>query len=62
MNYVISKIARFHHDADGVTAVEYSVMLALIVLIAFESMQLCGFEIRDWYNSNAGEIDNAING
>ena len=50
----------FLRDEDGTSAVEYAVMLACIVLIAFKSMQLAGFEIQAFYQFSADELGNAL--
>ena len=46
-------VKRFFQEEFAVTTTEYAVMLALIVLIAFKSMQLAGFEISGLYNDSA---------
>jgi pilus assembly protein Flp/PilA len=39
---MIQKIRRFLQSEDGPTAVEYAVMVALIVLVCFASIQAVG--------------------
>lgn len=42
MRNLIQKISRFVQSEDGPTAVEYAVMVALIVLVCFASIQAIG--------------------
>jgi len=42
MRNLIQKIQRFVRSEDGPTAVEYAVMVALIVLVCFASIQSIG--------------------
>ncbi len=42
-------ISRFLRDEDGPTAVEYSVMLALIIVAAIGAIQLIGTKVRAMY-------------
>ncbi len=42
MSSMIQKIRRFLQSEDGPTAVEYAVMVALIVLVCFASIQAVG--------------------
>ena len=51
---------RFVTEEEAATAVEYSVLLASIVLIAFHSMQLAGFEVQRFYNFNAEQVGDAL--
>lgn len=42
MKRLLQKIRRFVQSEDGPTAVEYAVMVALIVLVCFASIQAVG--------------------
>ena len=42
MRNLLQKIRRFVRSEDGPTAVEYAVMIALIVLVCFASIQAIG--------------------
>ncbi len=42
MKSLVTKIVRFFRGADGPTAVEYAVLLALIVLVCFAAIELVG--------------------
>ena len=47
----------FQQDECGATIVEYSVMLAMIVLVSFAAMRLMGGEVGAFYDFSASEID-----
>ena len=47
----MSLIARFLEEDDAATAVEYSVMLAMILLTAFASISFFGGKTSDLWNS-----------
>lgn len=57
----ISYIRTLIQGEDATTAVEYAVMLALIIIIAFQSILLCGGAVSDFFNASATELDNAVN-
>ena len=42
MNKIISKVVRFLQAEDGPTAVEYAVMLSLIVVVCLAAIQSIG--------------------
>jgi pilus assembly protein Flp/PilA len=42
MNKWIAKMARFLREEDGPTAVEYAVMLALIIVVCITTIQTLG--------------------
>ena len=52
---------RFAAEEEAATAVEYSVLLASIVLIAFHSMQVAGFEVQQFFEFNAAQVGDALN-
>ena len=56
------KILRFLRSEDGPTAVEYAVMLALIVIACMASIQALTQETAASYNRSSDAIDAAING
>ncbi len=55
-----NKLARFFRGDDGTTVVEYSVMLAMIVLLAIAAILSTGQEAGDFYEHNADEIGDAL--
>lgn len=58
----MTRILRFLCDEDGPTAVEYAVMLALIVVACLVSIQALTRETAGSYNRSAAAIDAALNG
>ena len=42
MRHLLGKLARFVRDEDGPTAVEYAVMLALIIVVCVASITMLG--------------------
>lgn len=59
---VISSILRFLRSDDGPTAVEYAVMLALILLACFGAVILVGQATSNSYSSSAQSLSNAFGG
>lgn len=53
-------IRRFLRSEDGPTAVEYAVMLALIVVTCLGAVNALVTNTSASYNYSAGEINNAI--
>ena len=51
---------KFLRDEDGATAVEYAVMLALMIGAFFLSIQLVGQETQDSFNDSSSKIDEAF--
>lgn len=60
MNFLI-KLQRLFKNEDGPTAVEYAVMLALIVGVCVGAVQTLAVATRDNFDRSAQSIDNAIN-
>jgi Flp pilus assembly pilin Flp len=55
-------LQRFGVDEDAATAVEYCVMLALIVLACIASISLTGGETVNFWGRNRDEIGAALRG
>jgi pilus assembly protein Flp/PilA len=53
---MIKKLIKFIKDEDGVTAVEYAVMAALIALIVIVGAGALGIATNDTFNTVAGQI------
>lgn len=53
-------LLRLLFDEEGPTSVEYAVMLALIVMACFASIQLAGTATGDSFTNSNSEIQNAI--
>ena len=51
-------IVNFLKEEDGPTAVEYAVMLALIIMVCFAAIKLIGVNANAMFNSTA--IDGAL--
>lgn len=58
----MKRLLQFLRAEDGPTAVEYAVMLALIVVACLVSIQALTAATADSYNRSAMAIDQAING
>jgi pilus assembly protein Flp/PilA len=56
MKSFASKVVRFLKSEDGPTAVEYAVMLALIIVVCLASIQLIGTRANVIFNSVAGQL------
>ena len=49
------------NEEDGPTAVEYAVMIMLIIIVCLASIQLIGLETADSFNNSSQEIADAFN-
>ncbi|ADB16745.1 Flp/Fap pilin component [Pirellula staleyi DSM 6068] len=56
MTAIASKIGRFLKSEDGPTAVEYAVMLALIVIVCLTAIQAIGTNANATFNSVATKL------
>ncbi len=56
MKAVLYRAKEFLVSESGPTAVEYAVMLALIIVVAIVAIQLLGTTVRDMFNALATEI------
>ena len=61
MSKLKDKITRFMKDESGPTAVEYAVMLALIIGTAIGSVTLFGTSTAGMWSGNSTSIDSALN-
>ena len=55
-------LLRFLREEDGPTAVEYAVMLALIVIACMAGVQALTQETANSFNRSGAAIDSALNG
>lgn len=53
---LVSKLRRFLQSEDGPTAVEYAVMLALIVVVCLASIQAIGTRANETFNNVANQL------
>ena len=56
MKNIITKVQRFLKSEDGPTAVEYAIMLALIVIVCLTAIQAIGDNANTAFNTIATEI------
>ena len=59
MKSLAKKVQRFLVSEDGPTAVEYAVMLALIVIVCLTAISSIGTNANDTFNAVATEIEQA---
>ncbi len=58
---MIDFLRRLLLDEDGPTAVEYAVMLALIVIVCIGSISLFGDQTAGSFEDSSNQLDAAIN-
>jgi len=56
MKSVLNAVKRFIKNEDGPTAVEYAVMLALIVVVCLSTITLIGTRANATFNQIAGAL------
>ena len=56
MQGMISRVQRFLISEDGPTAVEYAVMLALIIVVCVAAVQSIGNNAKNTFTNVAGSI------
>ena len=56
MSKWLSRLAEFFRNEDGPTAVEYAVMLALIIVVCLTAIQAVGTNAQSTFNSVAGQL------
>jgi pilus assembly protein Flp/PilA len=59
MKNLTLKLCRFLAQEDGPTAVEYAVMLALIVVVCLTAIQRIGTNANSTFNTVAGKVGTA---
>ena len=57
MKLLAKKVQRFLVSEDGPTAVEYAVMLALIVVVCISAITLIGTNAKSTFTKISGELD-----
>ncbi len=58
----VTRIRRFLEDEQGPTAVEYAVMLALVLVAVIGAVNAVGNATSTKWQDNATQISNAVNG
>ena len=56
MKSLAKKVCRFLVSEDGPTAVEYAVMLALIIIVCLVAISMLGTSARDTFDEVANSI------
>ena len=56
----MKKLLRFLRAEEGPTAVEYAVMLALIILVCFAAVQAVGTQTGTSFSNSANSIGDAM--
>jgi pilus assembly protein Flp/PilA len=59
MKNFAQNVQRFLVSEDGPTAVEYAVMLALIIIVCLTAIQAIGTNANATFNATAGALPNA---
>jgi pilus assembly protein Flp/PilA len=59
MNDLITTVIEFHHDDNGVTAIEYSLIAALIAIAIILAVTAVGQNLQLFFNAVAGDLANA---
>ncbi|MBN00235.1 MAG: Flp family type IVb pilin [Planctomycetaceae bacterium] len=59
MKTLAKKVQRFLVSEDGPTAVEYAVMLALIIIVCLTAIQAIGTSASDTFQGVADQLDAA---
>ena len=62
MKKMLKKVKHFLAAEDGPTAVEYAVMLALIVVVCLTAIQAVGTNAANTFNDIATDINDARTG
>ena len=56
-----AKIIRFLKDESGPTAVEYAVMLALLIIAMFQTIRILGTTTSSAFENTNTQLDSAAN-
>ena len=59
MNALIQGFKRFHHDEEGVTAIEYGLIAALIAVVIITAVTSVGANLNIIFNKIADALKNA---
>ena len=62
MKKFANKVTRFLKSEDGPTAVEYAVMLALIVIVCLTAIQAVGTNASSAFNDIANDLEDVRTG
>ena len=59
MNTLREKLVKFFKSEDGPTAVEYAVMVALIIVVSIAAITTLGTKVKDTFTDTSGKITTA---
>ncbi len=62
MKNIVSKVQRFLKSEDGPTAVEYAIMLALIIIVCLAAIQSVGTSAQATFQDISADLEGARNG
>jgi len=62
MTGLMKEVRKWLHDDQGVTSVEYAVMLALILVAIFSAINGVGDTTQSYFDGNAATITAAVGG
>ncbi|WP_176046446.1 Flp family type IVb pilin [Burkholderia sp. BCC1644] len=62
MSRIIEKIAWFAQDQDGVTAIEYGLIAALIAIGIVVALTTIGTDLKTVFSTIAADLDSAVAG
>ena len=62
MKKLITKVQKFMQAEDGPTAVEYAIMLALIVIVCIAAIQAVGTAANGAFQNIESELSNRLPG
>lgn len=62
MTQFLQTAKHFVTSEDGPTAVEYAVVLALIIVAAMGAIGFLGGQLETWFTNSAGDINTEITG
>ena len=60
VGFTMKRLLRFLREEDGPTAVEYAVMMALIIVVCLAGVQALTEETANSYNRSSEAIDTAL--
>ncbi len=62
MKNILAKVQRFMKSEDGPTAVEYAIMLALIIIVCLAAIQSVGTQANSAFQDIATDLQDARTG
>ena len=56
MSHICNKVVEFLHDENGPTAVEYAVMVVLIIVVSIAAVTALGSKVSSTFSTTASKI------